>query len=181
MHRIWLSFLVCAVIAGPAAGHDLWIEADSTGARILYGHRGSGHSGPERIETPRGFVRGVVCLTPEGRIVEPDPPDTLPGRIPGRVAAIHVEASSGVWTRTPRGVRNLPKDRVAQPIEAWESHESAKRIASWSEALRAPMSGALEIVPLEDPFAVAPGEKIRLLVTLDRAPVEGAVVSYHGK
>ena len=180
--RRGLPILVLGTLfAAPAAAHDLWIEADSAGYRVLYGHRASGHEGPARIETAPGFVRAVACLDPTGRLVHPALTDSAPARFAGRFSAIHVDASSGYWTRTPLGLQNQAMDEVDHPLGGWLSHESAKRIDAWSDRLREPMTGSLEVVPLEDPFSLGPGGKLPLLVTLEGKPVEGAIVSYDGK
>ena len=67
------------------------------------------------------------------------------------------------------------------PLESWLSHESVKRIERWGESLEKPLAAGLELTPLEDPFRLRKGEKLRLRVTFDGSPVEDAVVAYDGK
>ncbi|MEI2419422.1 DUF4198 domain-containing protein, partial [Arthrospira platensis SPKY2] len=76
---------------------------------------------------------------------------------------------------------NQPAAELAGVLRSWESIEGVKWLGRWSEALAAPVSGALELSPLSDPFAVRPGAKLTLLVTLDGAPLPGATVTYDGE
>ena len=66
-------------------------------------------------------------------------------------------------------------------VKSWLSHESVKRIDTWSPALAKPLTQELEIVPLDDPLRLSASDKLHLRVTLAGRPVSGATVTYDGE
>jgi nickel transport protein len=173
--------LVCALSAADAAAHDLWLEPAEAGFVLLYGHRTAAHDGEALIDYDPAIVRAVECFDLAGARRHVEATRERPVRILGDCAAVHVLTSSGFWTRTTEGLRNRPADELSGVLRSWESIESVKRLEAWSAALAKPLTAAMEITPLHDPFAVAPGGKLRLLVTLDGAPRPGAAVAYDGE
>ncbi|MCK4511195.1 DUF4198 domain-containing protein, partial [bacterium] len=148
---------------------------------LYYGHAHASHGGAEYIEYEPEDVLGVECFDSSGASRVLPVGDTYPLRVRGECAACWFLISSGYWTKTPYGTRNLAKDEVEHVIESWRSLESVKRIDVWCESLRDPLTDGLEIVPLIDPLSLTPGEKLRLKITFEGDPVEGAVVAYGGK
>jgi nickel transport protein len=179
-HRL-AAFAVALLWASPGAAHDLWLERDGDEFVLQYGHLHSAHAGEERLAYAPGMVRDVRCTDVHGALRNAPPGATYPVRIPGPCAALHVLVSSGFWSRTVQGLRNQPAAELDGVLRSWESIEGVKRLDRWSEALAAPVSGALELSPLSDPFAVRPGAKLSLLVTLEGAPLAGATVTYDGE
>jgi nickel transport protein len=102
-------------------------------------------------------------------------------RINGGCAAIFVLTSSGYWTKTPYTTKNRPKTEVREPLASWLSYESVKRIDRWTPELADPLTTDIEIVPVNNPLELDPGDKLRLVITLEGRPVAGAVVAYDGK
>jgi len=181
--RLLAALLTAAVaLAGPdaARAHDLWLERDGDTACLRYGHLPGGHGGARTLPLGAGRILAVFAFDAEGRpaAVTALPPDSLCFR--GEAAALFVATSSGWWTKTIRGTRNLPKDAVEHPLKSWRSFESVKRLDAWGEALARPLTDRLELTPLADPLALRPGDKLRLLVTRGGEPVAGATVAYDG-
>ncbi len=182
MSRLPTLFLIVAahlVSASGAHAHALWIERTDEGLTLLSGHRHSHHEGAELIEYPLTHVLEAVCfdLGGEPSVIEPT---ATPVRFPGECAACTALLSSGYWTKTPRGTKNLPKDEAESPLRSWLSYESVKRIDRWSEAFAAPLTESLEIIPLTDPALMRKGDKITVVVTFRGEPLSGAPVAYAG-
>jgi len=174
-------FLILGAAAAPSLAHDPWLEEEN-GDYVLYqGHRHSNHAGDDRVAYAPGIVKAIACADAEGARRSIDPPTTYPTRIAGPCAALHVLASTGYWTRTIQGLRNQPRGELTGVIRSWESREGIKRLKSWSPALSAPLSDALEITPLADPAALGPDSPLRLLITLARQPQEGVAVTLDGE
>ena len=89
--------------------------------------------------------------------------------------------SSGYWTKTTAGTRNVRKTEAASPLNAWQSFESVKHLSGWGPAAANPVGAPLEIVPAGDPLALRDGDKLAVRVLADGKPVAGAVVMYDGK
>jgi nickel transport protein len=181
--RLLLSLILLLVVplGRPDTGfaHALWIERTEDGLVLLLGHRHSDHGGTELLEYPLEYVVEAVCFDPGGA---PDlfEPTAAPVRFPDECAACTALLSSGYWTKTPRGTKNVPKDETDTPLRSWLSFESVKRIDRWSEAFAGPLGESLEIVPLADPTRARQGDKITVLVTFRGEPLSGVPVSYAG-
>ncbi len=96
-------------------------------------------------------------------------------------AAVVFETSSGYWTKTPYGTKNLAKSESSMPVKSWQSFESVKYLSSWTPKLAAPLGRTLEISPLSDPFSLDEGDKIRVRVSFEGRPAPSALVAYDGK
>jgi nickel transport protein len=161
--------------------HELWLAAEGDQLVLRYGHTGAVHTGEADLPYPRSHVLRVDCVDDQGEPIPAEVSPEVPLRISGACAATCVLFSSGYWSETPFGTRNLPADEAKAPLRSWQSLESVKRLDAWSPALAVPVTADLELTPLEDPFALSVGDKARLLVTLAGEAVAGAIVSYDGK
>lgn len=179
-----MKLLVCVLalfFAVSGHAHDLWIERTPEGNTLFYGHKHSEHGGDTIIEyLPRLVVR-TDCFDSTGERIDAEIIDSYPVRISGDCAVTFVLTSSGYWTKTPYTTKNCPKTEVREPLASWLSYESVKRIDRWTALLAKPLTQDIEIVPSNNPFELGPGDKLRLVVTLEGKPVSGAVVAYDGK
>lgn len=172
--------LLLILLANPVLSHDLWID-HSGGAYVLSnGHKHSSHGGDQIIPYSADFVRQAQCFDQQGKI-KTESPGGSPFRLVADCAALIVTASSGYWSKTTTGTKNLPKDEAKQVVKSWLSLESVKRIDAWSPVLAKPLTQELEIVPLDDPRRLATGDKLHLRVTLAGRPLSGATVTYDGE
>jgi nickel transport protein len=180
-----VAILVALLLAGGAAAHDLWLEPEGEGRLLLrYGHRSGDHGGPESIPYDPAIVRSATCLDAEGRTVSALA-EAIPARgpwsFPCAGVAAYVLTSSGSWTKTPYGTRNIPRAEADRPIRSWVSFESAKWLAAWSPGAIEPLTAELEISPLQNPFEMRAGEKLAVRVTFAGRAAAGAIVCYAGK
>ena len=179
--RRTIALLAALLATTPTQAHDLWLEREGISYEPLYGHRHSGHAGQETIEYRPDAVKQLVCFNTAGKAVGHGATAAYPARLAGDCAAAYALLSSGYWTKTPYGTKNVPKDQVEVAVSAWLSFEGIKRIDQWGEALARPLTEDLEVVPLDNPLTLADGDKLRLLVAFRGQPVAGAVVAYEGK
>jgi nickel transport protein len=174
-------FLLFLFGASPTLAHDLWIERTPEGLEVRYGHARSAHGGEALIPYEEGFVRRVDCVDEAGEPGASGWSGGIPARIPGGCACVFALTSTGFWSKTAEGTKNVSKKEARSPLKSWQSFESVKRIERWGEALARPFTRDLEITPLENPLLLEQGAKIHLLVTLEGRPVEGATVAYDGE
>lgn len=179
--RNLLLVLGCLCPALAVHAHDLWLAPAPEGYVLNYGHAHSGHEGAATLEYAPDFVQRGVCGTAAGERQPLAIEAGYPARFAADCAALWVEASSGAWTTTVQGTKNLPPAGLTGVVRAWRSIESTKRIDAWHESFAAPLGDGLELVPLENPLAIEPGRKLPVLVTLGGAPVAGANVAYGGE
>ncbi len=177
-----LILLSMVVLATAASGHDLWLERTGEVCALCYGHHSSsGHEGEDRVAYSPDIVVRVAAFDERALPVAVARSDTFPVRILGDCAVTYVLTSTGIWTKTPYGTKNLPRRETEMPIASWRSFESVKRVDRWSDALAKPLTDGLELVPQADPLRLGEGDKLRLVVTLRGNPVEGAIVSVDDK
>jgi len=177
----WLLVVLALLAAHHAYAHDLWLEKEAGGVVLQYGHKHSAHEGEKLIEYPPLWVKEALCFDREGARVSFEARQGYPYRMLGDCAVSYVLMSSGFWSKTPYGTKNVPKTEARLPIKSWLSYESTKRFDRWDEKLAKPLTQGLEITPLHDPLSLREGKKLRLMVSFEGQPVEGVVVAYDGK
>ncbi|MCP5277893.1 MAG: DUF4198 domain-containing protein [Thiobacillus sp.] len=172
--------LALLFFAAHAHAHDLWVERQDTLHILQYGHEGSGHEGAKKLEYKPELLKDAACYGNDGREIRAEIGRGYPITLKGSCAASWFLTSSGYWSKTPYGTKNLPKTEAGTVIDSWLSVESVKRLDDWSSLLARPLTQELEIVPLIDPLRLKPGDKLRLKVTLGGQPAAGATVAYFG-
>jgi len=167
-------------IALPAHAHDYWFERDAKGYVLFQGHVHSAHAGEARVPYDPAIVKGVQCLRPEGQVVAPAPVRAYPVRIDERCAAVLARTNSGYWSQTLSETVNRPKSEVPGALRGWLAQETVKLVDAWNAAAARPISEGLELTPLDDPFGLKPGDKLRVLATWRGKPRRGVAVAYDG-
>jgi uncharacterized GH25 family protein len=127
------------------------------------------------------MVKSVVCLDAAGDRRPAKTGGSAPLRIEGDCAVLYVLTSSGYWTKTTAGTKNLNKTEAAAPLGSWQSFQSVKHIARWGPGAAGPLAAPLEIVPAENPFALTKGDKLTLRLLANGQPVADAMVSHDGR
>lgn len=182
MRRTALALFSLLLAAGAGEAHDLWLESSARGLTLYHGHPpGLAHDDSAPKEAPIETVLRVDCFGLDASGESRDSIAGYPVDFGEGCPAACALLSSGYWTKTPYGMKNVPKNEATQPLSSWLSFESVKRIERWSDAFAEPLTADLEIVPLHDPFALRDGDKLRLLLTLEGKPVPGAIVLYDGR
>lgn len=174
-----LSLLL--LYAAPTLAHDLWVERRGNQYLLQYGHGRSAHEGAKRLKYQPEQVKDAACFTGAGKEVRAEAGQVYPVTLSGDCAASWFLTSSGYWSKTAYGTKNLPKSEAGAVIDSWLSVKSVKRIDSWGEGLAKPLGRELEIVPLADPLKLKTGDKLRLAVHLKGQPIAGVTVAYFGQ
>jgi nickel transport protein len=173
--------LFFCVTALPVCAHDLWIERDDTLHTLAYGHERSGHEGAKQLEYKPETVKQAICFNSAGQEIHADKGNSYPATLKGKCSASWFLTSSGYWSKTPYGTKNLPKNEAGAVIESWFSVEGVKRIDQWSDGLARPLTRELELVPLENPLSLKTGDKLHLSAFFQGKPAGGVTVAYFGK
>ena len=179
MARLPALFLI-ATLAGNAQAHDLWVERQGNMQTLQYGHERSGHEGAKKLEYKPEQVKDAACYGSDGKEARAETRRAYPVTLKGQCAASWFLTSSGYWSKTPYGTKNLPKTEAGAVIDSWLSVESVKRMDEWNSALARPLTRELEIVPMANPLGLKAGDKLRLMATLDGKPAAGVTVAYFG-
>ena len=172
--------LLLAALSLQATAHELWLEKTADGTLLYQGHRHSAHAGAEVVAYEPAAVHSATCLDAGGGSKSLVPGKAYPVKFSGDCTALLVSLSTGYWTKTAWETRNQPKTGIAGAIKSWRSEEAVKRIARWTPAGAQPLASGLEITPTSDPFKLASGDKLTVLVTENRQPRAGVPVAYQG-
>lgn len=173
--------LLVLLLALPARAHDLWIERDGPLHTLSYGHERSSHEGAKSLEYAPETVKQATCFNVAGKAIDAEPRRGHPATLRGDCAASVFLVSSGYWSKTPYGTRNLPKHAAGAVIESWLSIESVKRIDRWGAAMAHPLTRDLELVPRENPLTLNTGDKLHLTAWFQDKPAAGVTVAYFGQ
>ena len=172
-----LMLALSLMLLAYAQSHDLWIEKEQNTFKLLYGHKHSSHGGDAYMEYKPEFVKSIKCLS-NSKIQEINFEKKYPVQIDAKCDIAFVVFSSGYWTKTVYGTKNVPKDNEKNVIKSWFSEESVKYIDKYTESCEKPMTENLEIVPLVDVSKLKKGDKIRLQVYYKGKPANNVVVAY---
>lgn len=172
------KFLVLLIfVAFCCSAHDLWLEKQQNIVKLLYGHKHSSHGGDAYMEYEPNFVKEIYCWA-NGKVSLISFEKKYPVEIKEDCQAAFVLFSSGYWTKTVYGTKNVSKENEKNVVKSWYSEESVKYIDKWDENLAKPFTNYLEIVPLVNLSKVKIGDKIRLLITFRGKPRSNVVVAY---
>jgi nickel transport protein len=164
-----------------AQSHDMWIERDGNLHTLVYGHERSAHEGAKRLEYKPETVKQATCFNTSGQAVGAETGHNYPVTLKGDCATSWFLTSSGYWSKTPYGTKNLPKSEAGAVIESWLSVEAVKRIDQWGPGLERALTRELELVPLDNPLTLSVGDKLHLRVYFQGKPAAGVTVAYFGK
>jgi len=167
-----------ALLACTAQAHELWLEREGERWTLRQGHLHGGHAGEKNVPYDAHFVRSARCLDAGGAVRPLAVASPSPWTASGACAALHVEVSSGYWSKTPWETKNAPKSETPGALKSWLSRDTLLFIDS--RAVIRPHGEGLEILPEGNPFALKPGDKLIVRVTQDGKPLAGAPVAYRG-
>lgn len=160
--------------------HDLWIEEENGTYKLLYGHKHSSHGGEALMEYKPEFVKYARCQ--KGQTIEDV---SFESRYPITFSkdcdVVYIMFSSGYWTKTVYGTKNVSKENEKQVIKSWLSFESVKYIKNLSSKIQQPLTEDLEIVPISDLSKIKSGDKLRLRIFYKGKPAKDVVVAYDDK
>ena len=169
------------LLHGSSQAHDLWIERSASLHTLVYGHERSGHEGAKALEYKPGNVKEAACYNAAGQEIKAEQGRGFPATLKGDCAASWFLASSGYWSKTPYGTKNLPKNEAGAVIDSWLSVEGVKRIDQWGSGLERALTRNLELVPQDNPLKLQAGDKVRLRAWFQGKPASGVTVAYFGK
>lgn len=182
--KLLLTFAILpALLAQPALAHVVWFDYDNGEYNLLFGH--PEESEPETIE-PAKFQEATAYDKNKNivNLEKIETEDSLSFVSLGDVAALTAFYDNGFWREYPDGSSENISQEEAEAI-SYENVtnfvKSTKGIYDWSEAISEPFGLPLEIVPLQNPFEVMPGENLPIQVLFENEVINTATVEYLGE
>lgn len=171
-----LLLAVCAGLgAGPATAHDIWLNGADGAVQVHYGHPGD-LTLPDKarlFELNVHAAPGTATLLDDLAVAKHAPILVAPLPAPAHLVAGRFD--NGFWTQTPHGMKNTNRRVAPGPRSIW-SMKFAKLLlpGGSAAAYTQPLGHRLELVPLDNPFALQPGMTLRLRVLFEDKPLAGA-------
>lgn len=162
-----------------AASHDVWlVPDDGQSYRLVFGHPGDLES-----YDPAG-VTSVSAIDAKGNKSKPKTgikDDQLVTQVPAGTSVVAVTFDGGIWTEAPdeRSLKQ-PKHAVPGYLSSTHTRNFSKTLIAWSEAARKPVGMEFEIVPLNDPFKLKPGDELTVQLLHGGKPLVNAEVEILG-
>lgn len=177
-HALAFAALLLLCAPGPAAAHDLWLERAGERLVLRYGHRGG-----ELLDLGRARVKSLRCLD---RGVSRD---LLPAAVfapkevavAGRCEVATASFDGGIYSLTPDGEVNRPKNQVADAVKAWASRQFAKWVETGAKGAGAILGDELELVPVSNLAKAHEGDKVTVRLLYLGKPAPDAVVAIDHK
>ncbi len=176
--RIFKFFILILIFFHSALSHDLWIEKDNDKFVLYYGHFKPQNNEEKFIKYGLENILEVHCFDTKGNPIKIKIDNNYPLKIENSCKALYILTSSGFWTKTPYGLKNIPKNKTDLAIESWQSFESVKRV---EENYDKPLTNHLEITLLNNLKDLKVGDKVTFLVTYNKKPISDVVVTYFEK
>ncbi|MCU0532467.1 MAG: DUF4198 domain-containing protein [Hydrococcus sp. Prado102] len=171
------------ILSQPALAHVIWFDYNDGNYEVLFGHPEEEAEEPLipsnfREATAYDLSKGIV---PSNTSVEGGNFFVVPER---EVAALTATYDNGFWIEYPDGsYENLsPEEAQAINYENVTNYlKSTKALYSWSDEVATPFGLPLEIMPLENPFAVGVGDSLSIQVLYQGNAIADPTVEYLGQ
>ncbi len=178
----WKELLLAAVILPclmqPASAHVVWFDQQNGEYKLFYGHP---EDGPEPYLTS-GFKEATVYDASRQTIPftinqKQDGLSLIPNNQPSVITGLF---DNGFYARTDTGSKRIAESEVKDYENVGHFLKYTKAFYDWSDTLANPYNQPLEIIPLENPLDVKPGDSLQVKVLYQGNPISDAVVEHLG-
>jgi len=173
MHKVVLAVCLTLLLAASAGAHFLWVQSAGNSFFVARGLPPAEFYDyhPEKIKDVKAYDRQGQPLA-----VRNKPEAARLGlQLPAPPAMVTVVAEWGPRVNTPQGKKFLSRqEALAQGLtveEAFVSMQAAKTLFAPTPAATKPLGLPLEIVPLQDPLTLAPGQELPVQVLFSGLPL----------
>ncbi len=176
----WLFLiLINSALLLPVSAHDVWlIPGEGNTLMLVFGHPGELESyDPAKLVSAaaidqQGVRHDLAYRVKDSQVVVNPKADTL---------LVSVNYDHGIWTEDSNEIAvNKPKYEVPGYRSSVHQKMFAKALLGWSPAANKPTGARLEIIPLENPFRIKPGDELSVQVMYEGAPLAGAELEMLG-
>lgn len=184
LKELFLALTIIPIAVQPAFAHSLYFGNKGEEIPLLFGHPEEGEDNV--LPYNPASVKELTAYDLTGAVVPVETknfPSSISVIANSDTAALTAFVDRGFYVVTPDNeYLNISKREVTgEYTQAFRSLNYPKSLYNWSDALAQPLGLQLEIVPLENPFAVAGGENLDVQVLFGGAPLKDVLVEYSGK
>ncbi|HEV7319560.1 MAG TPA: DUF4198 domain-containing protein [Ensifer sp.] len=178
MNKLFSPLIAASLLiagASPAFSHGAWVAERWGTLAVIYGH------GPADEAYDPAKVKSVSAVGEDGKAL-PVTIEAADGHAllkpEGEPALVALEFDNGYWSEGADGKWvNKPKNEVPGAKQASHSIKYSIALVHAHGDLPAFPAQPLQIVPLDNPIGLKPGEKFRIRLLLDGKPLEGKEIT----
>lgn len=156
--------------------HHVWLEPQGSDLLVAWGHgKDIAKYNPDFVRNPQAYD----CAGKSLPVQINKKTDAVSLSFEVKPAVVTVDFDAGCWVKTTEGYKNETKQEAKGKytvLQAWRVRQYAKALLRQCESYANPTGLAFEIVPQKDPYAMAPGEVLPILVLYDGKAVQGATI-----
>ena len=180
LKKLLLAGAILPLLLQPASAHVVWFDYQNGEYNLLYGHPEEGPQpySPAKLKEATAYdaTRQIVPFTinqkQDGLSLTPD----------GDIAALTAFFDNGYYARISENEsRNISEAEISQYQNVSHNLKYTKALYDWSDTLAQPFNQPLEIIPLENPFAVQEGDNLEVQVYYQGQPLSDVTVEYLGQ
>lgn len=166
------------LLVSPTLAHSIWLEKEEEELTIKYGHVEKEFEGydPNKVKSVTAFAQSgdqvsvEMIAQGEKMILETEASPSL----------VAVTFDNGYWVETADGWENISKQEVDSYISSSHTYKYTKALYQWSSSFTQPVGLNLEIIPLDNPFTLNPGEAFKIKVLYEKEPLSQVKLTYNG-
>ena len=136
---------------------------------LVFGH------GSQRLDFEVEKAKSLRAFDAQGKeltITKEKKGKVLLLKISGQPALVTAVVDNGYWSKTIYGWKEEPKRKASRVIEAIRQLYYARMLIAWTDAAQPKTSDhSIALIPLQNPFAMKPGEILQIKVLYNGNPL----------
>ncbi|MDZ7951102.1 DUF4198 domain-containing protein [Nostoc sp. DedQUE09] len=177
--ELLLAVAILPLFMQPVSAHIIWFDYDNGEYNLLFGHP---EDGPEPYDTSK--FKQATAYDSNRQILPFDinqKKDGLSLTSNSEIAALTGFFDNGYYARIGDESRSISEQEIGQYQDVGHYLKYTKALFDWSDTLAQPFNLPLEIIALQNPLEVKPGENLKVQVLYQGKQIPDVTVEYLGK
>ncbi|BDI15886.1 hypothetical protein ANSO36C_16880 [Nostoc cf. commune SO-36] len=177
--ELLLAVAMLPLFIQPASAHIIWFDYENGEYNLLFGHP---EDGPEPYQTSK--FQQATAYDSNRQILPFDinqKKDGLSLTSNSEIAALTGFFDNGYYARIGDAYQSISEQEIGQYQDVGHYLKYTKALYDWSDTLAQPFNLPLEIIALQNPLTVKPGENLKVQVLYQGKQIPDVTVEYLGK
>ncbi|RCJ30311.1 hypothetical protein A6769_33755 [Nostoc punctiforme NIES-2108] len=177
--ELLLAVAILPFFIQPVSAHIIWFDYDNGEYNLLFGHP---EDGPEPYQTSK--FKQATAYDSNRQILPFDINQKKSGlslTSNSEIAGLTAFFDNGYYANVGGESRSISEQEIGQYQDVSHYLKYTKALYDWSDTLAQPFNLPLEIISLENPLVVKPGENLKVQVLYQGKQIPDVTVEYLGK